>query len=270
MRSRAWSAVAVLVWWATDQGGYFQKTFYPGTRAAARRPGRDGSRRARELPRPAAHRRSSRSARWRSFTAWSFLSISWADAPGPAWDAANRALLYLVLFTLFSRAPAGALTRRLLIGAWTLAIVGLAVVVLLKLPARAQRGRDAVRARAGAAAGLLERQRRAVADGAVARADARPRRFGVPPWLRGVFAAGVVVLAETSLLSESRGSLVAVGVVLVVLFAVVPRRVRTFLTLGAARDRDRRDHATHAAHRQPASATTATTVRSSATSRRRC
>ena len=25
------SAVAVLVWWSTDQGGYFQKTFYPGT-----------------------------------------------------------------------------------------------------------------------------------------------------------------------------------------------------------------------------------------------
>jgi O-antigen ligase len=55
--------------------------------------------------------------------------------------------------------------------------------------------------------------------------------FGVTPWLRGVFAAAVVVLAETSLLSESRGSVVAAGVVLVVLFAVVPRRVRTFLTL---------------------------------------
>src|SRR5213079_765290 len=23
--------VAVLVWWSTDQGGYFQKTYYPGT-----------------------------------------------------------------------------------------------------------------------------------------------------------------------------------------------------------------------------------------------
>src|SRR5205814_6139468 len=55
--------------------------------------------------------------------------------------------------------------------------------------------------------------------------------FGVTPWLRGVFAAGVVVLAETSLLSESRGSVVAAGVVLVVLFVVMPRRVRTFLTL---------------------------------------
>src|SRR5436190_7246757 len=27
----ALAAVAVLVWWSTDQGGYFQKTFYPGT-----------------------------------------------------------------------------------------------------------------------------------------------------------------------------------------------------------------------------------------------
>ena len=24
-------AVAVLVWWSTDQGGYFQRTWYPGT-----------------------------------------------------------------------------------------------------------------------------------------------------------------------------------------------------------------------------------------------
>ena len=55
--------------------------------------------------------------------------------------------------------------------------------------------------------------------------------FGITPWLRGVFAAGVVILAETSLLSESRGSVVAAGIVLVVLFVVVPRRVRTFLTL---------------------------------------
>src|SRR6476646_1748172 len=70
-----------------------------------------------------------------AFTAWSFVSISWADAPGPAWDAANRALLYLILFTLFSRSARGRLTRRLLLGSWTLAMIALAVVVLLKLPA---------------------------------------------------------------------------------------------------------------------------------------
>src|SRR5262249_56145884 len=37
-------------------------------------------------------------------------------------------------FLLFSRSTRGRLTRRLVLGAWTLAIIGLAIVVLLKLP----------------------------------------------------------------------------------------------------------------------------------------
>src|SRR3954453_21694577 len=126
--------VAILVWWATDQGGYFQKTFYPGTllllgvlvATAAGAPASFGG-----PPRPAQVALGALAA----FTAWSFLSISWADAPGPAWDAANRTLLYLTLFALLSRAMVSGASRALVIGAWTLAIMALAVVVLLKLPA---------------------------------------------------------------------------------------------------------------------------------------
>src|SRR4051795_3111402 len=114
-------AVAVLVWWATDQGGYFQKTWYPGTVLllgvlVATAAGAPDS--FRGLPRAGQVALGALAA----FTAWSFLSISWADAPGPAWDAANRALLYLILFALFSRATRGRLTRRLVLGTWTLAI----------------------------------------------------------------------------------------------------------------------------------------------------
>ena len=97
------AGVAVLVWWSTDQGGYFQKTFYPGTVLLL------GVLVATAVGAPASFRGLPRSAQaalgaLALFTAWSYLSISWADAPGPAWDAANRALLYLVLFALFGRA----------------------------------------------------------------------------------------------------------------------------------------------------------------------
>ena len=114
-------AVGVLVWWSTDQGGYFQKTFYPGTVLVL------GVLVATAIGAPASFRGLPRMAlvalgALAAFTAWSFLSISWADAPGPAWDAANRTLLYLVLFTLFSRSTRGRLTRRLLLGSWTLAM----------------------------------------------------------------------------------------------------------------------------------------------------
>ena len=223
------AAVAVLVWWSTDQGGYFQKTFYPGTILLL------GILVATAIGSPDSFRGLSRLGQvalgaLALFTAWSFLSITWADAQGPAWDASNRTLLYLILFTLFSRAVSGRLTRRLVLGAWTLAIIGLAVVVLLKLPAVLNADRTIF------APGLEQPLGYSNANAALWMMAVWPAvtlasSFGVTPWLRGVFAAGIVILAETSLLSESRGSVVAVGVVLVVLFVVVPRRVRTFLTL---------------------------------------
>ena len=52
------------------------------------------------------------------------------------------------------------------------------------------------------------------------------------PWgLRGVLAGGAVLLAEVALLSQSRGSLYATPVMLVVVFALLPGRVRTFALL---------------------------------------
>jgi tetratricopeptide (TPR) repeat protein len=52
------------------------------------------------------------------------------------------------------------------------------------------------------------------------------------PWaLRGVLAGGAVLLAEVALLSQSRGSLYATPVMLVLVFALLPGRARTFALL---------------------------------------
>ena len=40
-----------------------------------------------------------------AYTALSFLSILWAAAPAEAWEGANRTLLYLLVFALFSLWP---------------------------------------------------------------------------------------------------------------------------------------------------------------------
>ena len=40
-----------------------------------------------------------------AFTAWSYLSITWAGAKGDAWDGANRTFLYLIVFSLFAALP---------------------------------------------------------------------------------------------------------------------------------------------------------------------
>ena len=60
---------------------------------------------------------------------------------------------------------------------------------------------------------------------------ARERRL--PWWLRGALAGGAVLLAEVALLSQSRGSVYAEPVMLVLVFALLPGRVRTFALLVA-------------------------------------
>jgi O-antigen ligase len=52
------------------------------------------------------------------------------------------------------------------------------------------------------------------------------------PWaLRGVLAGGAVMLAEVALLSQSRGSIYATALMLVLVFVLLPGRVRTFVVL---------------------------------------
>ena len=58
---------------------------------------------------------------------------------------------------------------------------------------------------------------------------ARERRL--PWWLRGALAGGAVALAEVALLSQSRGSVYATPVMLVLVLALLPGRVRTFALL---------------------------------------
>ena len=166
------------------------------------------------------------------YAALSFASILWAKVPGDAWEGANRTLLYLLVFALFALWPQRGRSAMLLLGAWVLAMIALAAFVALRVDA----------ADAGSLQLLIPGGRLVYPAGYVNAAAAMWLMAAWPalllargeslPWgLRGVLAGGAVLLAEVALLSQSRGSLFATAAMLVLVFALLPGRVRTFALL---------------------------------------
>lgn len=164
------------------------------------------------------------------YTALSFLSILWAAVPGDAWEGANRTLLYLLVFALFALWPQRGGTATLLLVTWVLAMVGLATYVMLHVDARSSLSWFADEGRLSYPAGY---ENASAATWVMAMWPAlllaAERRI---PWgVRGLLAGGVVLLANLSLLSQSRGSLYATPVMLILIFVLFPGRLRTFRVL---------------------------------------
>jgi O-Antigen ligase len=166
-----------------------------------------------------------------AYTALSYISIVWASAPGEAWEGANRTLLYLMVFSLFALWPARGGSAALLLGCWTLAMIGLVAYVALRVDtATGKSFQD-----------LFSGERLSYPVGYPNATAAQwliafwpalllARGARVPWALRGVLAGGAVVLADVALLSQSRGSLYATAVMIVLVFALAPERLRTFAT----------------------------------------
>jgi O-antigen ligase len=163
-----------------------------------------------------------------AFAALSYLSILWADQQGEAWDGANRTLLYVIAFCLFAFWQQRSRTAAIVLGAWTLAIIVLATIVLVRLPHQAHPLHSFLAFRLvapvaypnGNAATFLM---------ALWPAVTLASRRELPWWLRGVFAGGAVVLADVALLSQSRGGVFTFPVVLILFFVLVPGRARLFV-----------------------------------------
>ena len=162
-----------------------------------------------------------------AFTAWSFLSILWADAQGEAWDGANRTLFYLIVFSLFALWPQREGTARVVLVVWTLAMAVFGAVVLVRL---------------GAGAGAAKFIANRLSDPA-GYPNAAAATFFMPVWpalvlasrselawwLRGLLAGSAVLLADLVLLTQSRGAVYSLPIVVALLFLLVPNRVRVFL-----------------------------------------
>jgi O-antigen ligase len=227
----AFAAVVLFLVWATEQGGYPVTHWAPGGLIVLALLGLTLA------IIPLAVNQISLPVRialgcLAAYTALSFLSILWAGVPGDAWEGANRTLLYLLVFALFACWPQRGSSAALLLGGWTLAMIALAAFVSLhtnaatgaSLQSKLPGGRlsyPSGYANANAAQWLM----------AFWPALLLARSRQVPWGVRGVLAGGAVLLAEVALLSQSRGSLYATPVMLVLVFALLPRRTRTFAIL---------------------------------------
>jgi tetratricopeptide (TPR) repeat protein len=165
-----------------------------------------------------------------AFTAWSVISIAWADVQGDAWDGANRTLLYVIVYTLFALLPWRADAAAVLIGAFAFgtAVIGGVVLVQATLAPAAEpyflEGR------------LAEPAGYANAAAALFLAAFWPALFlgsrrEVPPFLRAVMLAASGLLLTIAVAAQSRASVVALVIVLVLYLALMPNRVRAALFL---------------------------------------
>jgi O-antigen ligase len=165
-----------------------------------------------------------------AFTVWSFLSILWADAQGEAWDGANRTLLYLILFCLFALWPQREGTATVVLAAWTLAMTVFGAVVLLRLGAGASEAQAFLGRRLGDPAGYPNAAA-ATFFMPVWPALVLAARSEIAWWLRGLLAGSAVLLCDVVLLTQSRGAVYSLAIMLVLLFVLVPGRARTFTAL---------------------------------------
>jgi O-Antigen ligase len=229
----ALGALALLVAWACNDGGYPQTHWAPGglilLALLAIAVGVVGLRRA-HTPLPVRVAIAALAA----YTALSFLSILWAKVQADAWEGADRTLVYLLIFTLFATWRRTAPSASFLLSAWALALVGLAVFTVLHVDAAAS---------SPARIDALMPGGRLIYPAGYPNADAAmwmmPAFVGLllassPKLLslvRGALAGGAVALAGAALYSQSRGAVFSTGIVLALVFLFLPRRVRTFVTL---------------------------------------
>jgi hypothetical protein len=217
------AAVAVFLWWAAEEGGYAPTAWYPGAliflavlAGVAVSPARNTS-----------------LGRWvtraiallAAFTAWSFLSIAWADVKGDAWDGANRTLLYLTVYATFALLCWRGRDAAVVVGLFTLGTAAIGAATLASEGASAFIG-DRLAAPTGyanASAALFL----AAFWPAVALA-ARPEVHWAA---RSALLAAGGLLLQLAVLAQSRASVIAGGIAFLLYIVVSQERLRALLVL---------------------------------------
>jgi hypothetical protein len=164
------------------------------------------------------------------YTAWSTLSIAWAADKGEAWDAANRTLLYLVVYAIFLLWPWRARHGAMLLAAYALGIAGIAAASFVTALHADDPYALFIGGRYSEPVGYIN------ADCALFLSAVWPAVFlasrrETPWWLRGLFLASAGFLLQQAVLPQSRGSLFVFPVVVLLYLALVPGRSRSLLAL---------------------------------------
>jgi len=212
----------VFSWWMLDDGGYFPASWLPGTAlalclvavavfaGAARRP-----RRAAVLA----------LAAMALYTAWSFASTSWADAPGPAMEGSQRTLLYLACFGLFALLRWTPRAAMWMLGAFVAIATAAGLLTLLRAAGAEDPAQLFVEHRLAAPLGYQNASAALWTMAAMpAMVLAASRHVGM--FLRPLLLGSAPLLLGLAVLAQSRGWLFTLPLVLLLTLAVSPARAR--------------------------------------------
>lgn len=224
-------AAALFVVWAVLEGGFPDTVWYPGGLlllglSVAVAFGLKG-----RIPR-LSRLELVAIALFAAFAIWSFVSIAWAGVADIAWDGANRTLVYLLVYTLFALLAWRYRSAALLLGAYSLALAGVGLVLLVGIAGSDDAILSFISGR------LVEPTGYANATAALFIGGFWPAvylagRRQTPIVLRGALLGAAGLLVQIALVPQSRGSLLVLPIALAIFIAIVPGRVRLLLSLAA-------------------------------------
>ena len=219
--------VALFAWWAVADGGYAPGAWYPGALVLlVAIAGCVRARMVRDAP-PAVRLALAALA---GLTVWSFCSIAWADARGDAWDGANRTLLYLMVFALFAVVPWTVAEAAAGLGAFALATAGVGAWEVARVVVAGADASVFVDGRLAAPVGY-ENASAALFLVAFWPALLLAAHRPAPAWARAILLATAGLLLELTILTQSRGALVAGVVTLILAIVFVWDRVPLLASL---------------------------------------
>jgi hypothetical protein len=217
-------AVALMIVWAADDGGFDATTWYWGALVSLGVLGATlvARRGAVALPRSLVIALSAFSL----YVAWSYLSMTWAQYPGAALEGSNRALLYLLVFTLMATIPwtVPAAQAALLVFAFAIGVI--ALVLLFHLSSGSRIPGLFIGGRLAAPTGY-ENGTAALFTLAALVSIALASRRHLPGIMRGLLFTGACADLQLAVIPQSRGWLFTLPLVAIAAVAVADRRLRT-------------------------------------------
>jgi O-Antigen ligase len=224
------AAALLALWtlWIPLDGGYFPRDWYPAGIFTVALLAAVALASRRWRPPPQAGRLAL--ALLGGFTAWTFLSLLWADSPGAGWMASDQLLLYLGIAWLAALVPWRADPAAALLGLWSIAVAVTCAVELESALGAQRLGHFIFESRWQQPTGYANA---AAALPAMACWPALMlgSRRGLHPALQALFLAASAFLVEFSLLTQSRGWIIGMALALPVFVALSPDRARLLLRL---------------------------------------
>lgn len=219
----AFAAVGLMLLWAAHDGGYDADTWYWGALVLlALLVAVVAGFGARALTTSRATKAAM--GAFGLYVAWSYLSIAWATSAGAALEGSNRALLYLLIFSLFAVAPWT--PRRALAIVVTFAVgLGTIGAVMLARMATGHAGALFGDGRLVSPTGYFNATAALFTTGALLALALSVRRE-LPALLRGVLLALACGELQLAVLTQSRGWLFTLPLIVIATIAAVRDRLR--------------------------------------------